>query len=306
MAKKGNKIDGWIIVDKDQGLTSTDVVRRVKRILHPIKIGHAGTLDPLATGILPLALGEATKTVPYIVDASKEYLFTIKWGEERTTDDAEGEVLATSDLRPAVADIQAALREFTGEIEQIPPQFSALKIKGKRAYDLARAGHKVDLKPRAARIDIFELTKGDTDSDKEGKNDRHHASFRVTCGKGTYIRALARDLGRKLQCFGHITAIRRTSVGPFSLTNAISLAKLDELSHSARVLEALIPVMTALDDIPALAITKDEARRIKNGQTLRLPTKRSGTVRLTLDKALIALASVDDGETRPLRIFNLN
>lgn len=298
MARKGNKVDGWIIVDKDSGMTSADVVRRVKRILHPQKIGHAGTLDPLATGILPLALGEATKTVSYITDAIKEYEFTIRWGEERTTDDSEGDIVKTSALRPGEKDIIKELPGFIGEIEQIPPQFSALKVDGQRAYKLARAGKPVELKPRLVKIDTFEPI--------SGQNDRDHASFHVICGKGTYIRALARDLGRKLQCFGHITAIRRTVVGPFSQSRAFSLAKLDDLSHSARVLEALIPVMTALDDIPALAVTKDEAWRIKNGQVIRLPTKKSGTVCLTLDKTLVALATVEDGETRPLRIFNLN
>ncbi|MCH7806470.1 MAG: tRNA pseudouridine(55) synthase TruB [Proteobacteria bacterium] len=298
MSRKGNKIDGWIIVDKDPGMTSTDVVRAIKRILHPLKTGHAGTLDPLATGILPIALGEATKTIPYIVDAKKEYDFTIRWGEQRTTDDSEGEVVKSSDKRPSAQDIKAALPAFVGEIEQLPPQFSALKVGGKRAYDLARSGQTVELKPRMVTVDVFDLI-GDG-------GDENHGNFYVVCGKGTYIRSLARDLGQKLQCFGHITAIRRTRVGPFSEACVISLAKLNDLSHSARALEALIPVMTALDDIPALAITEDEARRIKNGQTLRLPTKRSGTVRLTLDKALIALASVNQGETRPLRVFNLN
>lgn len=298
MSRKGNKIDGWIIVDKDPGMTSTDVVRAIKRIFHPLKTGHAGTLDPLATGILPIALGEATKTIPYIVDAKKEYDFTIRWGEQRTTDDSEGEVVKSSDKRPSARDIKAALPAFVGEIEQMPPQFSALKVGGKRAYDLARSGQTVELKPRMVTVDVFDLI-GDG-------GDENHGNFHVVCGKGTYIRSLARDLGQKLQCFGHITAIRRTRVGPFSEACVISLAKLNDLSHSARALEALIPVMTALDDIPALAITEDEARRIKNGQTLRLPTKRSGTVRLTLDKALIALASVTEGETKPLRVFNLN
>jgi len=296
MAKKGSKIDGWFVIDKDGGMTSTDVVRRIKRILHPQKVGHAGTLDPLATGILPIALGEATKTVPYIVDAEKEYAFTVQWGEERTTDDAEGEVTEVSDTRPSLDDIKAALPAFIGEIDQMPPQFSALKVDGQRAYDLARNGKSVDLKARKVTIKAFNLIEGDEDSCK----------FHVICGKGTYIRSLARDLGRKLQCFGHITAIRRTRVGPFSEAGAISLAKLDDLSHSARALEALIPVMTALDDIPELAITRDEAHRIRCGQALRLPTKRSGTVRLTLDKGLIALAEVTEGETRTLRVFNLN
>ena len=292
-----NQINGWLVIDKAKGVTSADVVRGVKRLLSPKKIGHAGTLDPLATGVLPLALGEATKTVSHIVDASKEYRFTVRWGEERTTDDSEGEVVKTSKKRPSEKEILDALPAFTGEIEQVPPAFSAVKVSGKRAYDLARAGEKVELQPRPARIDSFELLPETLEKDRAG--------FHVTCGKGTYIRALARDLGRNLACFGHIEQIRRTRVGPFGEKDAISLASSDDLGHSARASEAILPVMTALDDIPALAVTEDEARRIRNGQALRLPTSRSGTVRITSGGNLIALAEVSEKQAKPLRIFHL-
>ena len=296
MAKKGNPIHGWFNIDKTPDMTSTDVVRAIKRILSPKKIGYAGTLDPLATGILPIALGEATKTIPYIVDAEKEYTFTVKFGEETTTDDTEGEISETSDSRPSEAEILAAMDDFRGEIQQVPPKFSAVKVDGKRAYELARAGKDVELKARAAHIFEFTLKSVAKNSD--------NASFSVTCGKGTYIRSIARDLGRKLGCFGHVTSIRRTRVGPFSEKSAISLEKLIDLGHSARALEALAPIMTALDDIPELAITGGEAKRARNGQALQLPTSRSGTVRLTHEGELIALAEVENKRARLLRVFN--
>lgn len=296
MAKKGNPIHGWFIIDKTPDMTSADVVRAIKRVVQPKKIGHAGTLDPLATGILPIALGEATKTIPYIVDSEKEYTFTIKFGEETTTDDTEGEVSENSDSRPRKAEILAAMDDFRGEIQQIPPKFSAVKVDGKRAYELARAGEAVELKPRAAHIMEFTLK-------SVGKNG-DNATFSVVCGKGTYIRSLARDLGRKLRCFGHVTSIRRNRVGPFSEKDAISLEKLIDLGHSARALEALQPIMTALDDIPELAITGGEAKRARNGQALQLPTSRSGTVRLTCEGELIALAEVENKRAKLLRVFN--
>lgn len=296
MAKKGNPIHGWFVIDKTPDMTSADVVRAIKRVVQPKKIGHAGTLDPLATGILPIALGEATKTIPYIVEREKEYTFTIKFGEETATDDTEGEVTETSDSRPTEAEILAAMDGFRGEIQQIPPKFSAVKVDGKRAYELARAGEHVELKPRAAHIMEFKLL-------SVGKNE-DYAIFSVICGKGTYIRAIARDLGRKLECFGHIITLRRTRVGPFSEKTAISLEKLIDLGHSARALEALRPIMTALDDIPELAITGGEAKRARNGQALQLPTSRSGTVRLTFEGELIALAEVENKRAKLLRVFN--
>ncbi len=297
MTRKGNAINGWFVIDKHQGVTSTDVVRAIKRLLHPQKIGHAGTLDPLATGVLPIALGEATKTIPYIVDSQKAYTFSVKFGEERTTDDAEGEVTETSAKRPSKKAIVAGMKDFEGEIEQIPPQFSAVKVKGRRAYELARAGEKVALKPRLAEIIDFSLV------DFGEKMD--HASFSIECGKGTYIRSIARDLGRNLGCFGHVISIRRTRVGPFSENDSISLEKLIDLSHSARALEALKPVMTALDDIPALAVTKSEAKRARNGQALHLPTSLKGVARLTFEGELVALAEVENKRAQPLRVFNL-
>ena len=297
MAGEKNNINGWLVIDKEVGKTSTDVIRDLKRLLHPKKIGHGGTLDPLATGILPIALGEATKTVSYIMDATKEYVFTVQWGEERTTDDSEGEVTEMSEKRPSKGEILQAVLEYIGEIKQIPPQYSAIKVDGKRAYKLARAGEKVKLKSRLVRIDSFEISENGFKKDQ--------TTFHVQCGKGTYIRSLARDLGRKLGCFGYITNIRRTRVGSFTEKNAFSLVSSGVLSHSARALEALLPVMTVLDDIPALAVTTDEARRIRNGQVLRLPTSLCGTVRITSKGNLIALAEVSEKQARPLRVFNL-
>lgn len=299
MAKnKGNKIDGWLVIDKAPGMTSTDVVRRVKRLLNPAKIGHAGTLDPLATGVLPLGLGEATKTMPYLVDALKEYDFTVRWGEERSTDDREGPVTATSSRRPTAEALEEALPAFVGDIEQLPPAFSAIKVAGQRAYKLARAGQTPELKPR--RVLVRELRRTDDGGDKD------FASFHLVCGKGAYVRAIARDLARKLGTFGHAAAIRRTRVGPFHEKAAISLDMLEDLSHSARALEELLPVMTALDDIPALAVTEGEAIRLRHGQGLRLPTTKSGTVQLTSDGNLVALAEIKGGIARPLRVFNLS
>lgn len=297
MARKGNVLNGWLVIDKPAGVTSTDVVRLLKRTLHPAKIGHAGTLDPLATGILPIALGEATKTIPFLMESTKDYAFTVRFGEERATDDIEGEVTATSAKRPTRDGILKALPAFTGIISQVPPQYSAVKVKGQRAYQLARAGEAVVLKERPAEVKSFELTAVSPDGER--------ADFRVTCASGTYIRALGRDLGRALGCLGCIEAIRRTRVGPFSENHAISLDNQGLLGHSAPALEALLPVITALDDIPALAVTEGEAARIRCGEALRLPTARSGTVRITSQGELVALAEVSAGTAKPKRVFNL-
>ena len=293
--KRGNPIHGWLIIDKVEGPGSTDVVRGIKRIIQPQKVGHGGTLDPLATGVLPIAMGEATKTMPFIIDSTKVYEFGVAWGTSTTTDDREGDVVDTSDIRPTEADILAILPSFTGDIQQVPPAFSAIKVDGKRAYDIARRGGDVELKPR--KIEVFSINLKGHDGDL--------SHFEVTCGKGTYVRSLARDMARALGTFGHASYIRRTRVGPFSLKGAISLEKLDELSHSSRALEAVLPVATALDDIPALAVTADEAVRIKRGQQLRLPTERSGTMVLTSDGQVLAIVEVADGVAQPVRVFNL-
>ena len=322
--QKGRPISGWVVIDKPEGVTSTTVVSRVKRGLDARKAGHAGTLDPLASGILPIALGEATKTVPYLMDARKTYAFTARWGEARETDDREGAVTATSDIRPGADAIRAALPRFVGLVEQIPPKYSAIKVAGERAYDLARAGEAVELKPRLVEIDRFELL---------DCPDPDHARFRVECGKGTYIRSLVRDLAVALGTRGHVAHIRRLRVGPFTEKESIPLAKWEELSDSARTSEYLKPVETALADIPALAIGGAEAVRLRQGRSVILkPAHRAmlagqvGTQPLgdgpepfeagdpeeSEDVVLcshrgqpVALCRFDMHELQPMRVFNL-
>jgi tRNA pseudouridine55 synthase len=294
-----NKVDGWVVLDKPLGMGSTQAVGKVRWLYAAEKAGHGGTLDPLATGVLPIALGEATKTVPFIMDGRKEYRFTLSFGEARSTDDGEGEVTATSDVRPTDAAVRAALGQFTGRIEQMPPAFSALKIGGQRAYDLARAGEAVELKPRSVTIDRLELL---------ARPDADHADFVVGCGKGTYIRSLGRDLARALGAVGHLSALRRTAVGPFREEAAISLPKLEALGHNSRLLGALVPVATALDDIPALALTGTQADRLRHGQPVLLTRDAppSGTlVRAETGSKLVALVRSDGAALQPVRVFNL-
>jgi tRNA pseudouridine55 synthase len=302
--RKGRPVHGWLILDKPVGVSSTDAVSRVKRMFQAAKAGHAGTLDPLASGILPIALGEATKTVPFVVDGTKSYRFTVEWGVETDTDDAEGKAVESSDARPDRSDIESHLANFTGEIEQVPPRYSAIKVSGSRAYDLARGGDDFELSARTVqvnRLEIIELP------------DVDHCVLEAECGKGTYVRSLARDLGRALGCFGHVSALRRTQVGPFKEEATISLDKLGELSHSAAGLEGLdavlAPVETALDDIPALAISGDDAAKLTRGQVVLLRGRDApiinGPVYATLRGALVALGEVKRGELRPKRVFNL-
>jgi tRNA pseudouridine55 synthase len=294
-----NKVDGWVVLDKPLGLGSTQAVGKVRWLFAAEKAGHGGTLDPLATGILPIALGEATKTVPFIMDGRKEYRFTLRFGEARSTDDGEGEVVATSDVRPTDEAIRAALGQFIGEVEQMPPAFSALKIGGQRAYDLARAGETVELKLRTVTIDRLELL---------ARPDADHADFVVGCGKGTYIRSLGRDLAKALGTVGHLSALRRTAVGPFREEAAISLPKLEALGHNSRLLGALVPVETALDDIPALALTGTQADRLRHGQPVLLTRDAppSGTlVRAETGSKLVALVRSDGAALQPVRVFNL-
>ena len=297
--KKGEKIDGWVVLDKPVGLGSTPAVSRVRRLFGAQKAGHGGTLDPLASGVLPIALGEATKTVPFVMDGRKEYRFTLRFGEGRSTEDSEGEVTATSEARPADAAIRAALAAFVGEIVQTPPAFSALKIDGQRAYDLARAGEAVEMKPRRVSIDRLEfLVRPDTD----------HADFVVACGKGTYIRSLGRDLAIALGTVGHLSALRRTVAGPFREEAAISLPKLEALGHIPALFGALAPVATALDDIPALALTEAQADRLRQGQPVLLTRDAppSGAlVRAELGNRLVALVRSDGVSIQPVRVFNL-
>ncbi len=299
--RKGNPIHGWVVLDKPYGVGSTPMVSKMKWLFQAQKAGHAGTLDPLATGILPIALGEATKTVPFMMDAEKAYIFEITWGETRTTQDAEGEVTASSDVRPTDPNIRAALPQFVGNIEQAPPKFSAIKIDGKRAYDLARAGEAIEMKARPVRVDRFDLIEATPDT----------ATFEVDCGKGTYIRSLARDLAVELGACGYVSVLRRTRVGPFTLAQSIKLDELEEMCDVARVSEGLHPVTTALDDIPVLAITADQAVDLRHGRGITAPSDSPDLVhmddfiRAELEGVLIALCSPQDGIFIPKRVFNM-
>ena len=303
--RTGLPIHGWLAIDKPLGMTSTAVVAQVRRLTNAAKVGHGGTLDPLASGVLPVALGEATKTVSFAMDGAKTYRWTVTWGEQRSTDDAEGVVVATSDHRPSKDEIEAALPSFLGEIEQIPPVFSAVKIAGRRAYDLARAEQNVELQPRIVRIDRYNLLSCDEVS----------ASFEVATGKGAYIRSLARDLALKLGTVGYVSQLRRTACGPFDENKSISLEQLGEFVHSAAAAKIVLPIETVLDDIPALALTEEEARRLQSGQALSIdrlsvqkpfPTIEAGqTLRAMAEGRLVALARIDDGEVRPVRVLNL-
>lgn len=308
MARKahGVPIHGWIALDKPAGLTAAKVVARVKRALNAAKAGHGGTLDPLATGILPIALGEATKTSAFAMDSRKTYQFEVTWGAATDTDDSDGTVVRTSPRRPERSEIEAMLPRFTGRIEQIPPDYSAVKVAGQRAYDLARAKSELKLAPRTVDVRRFELIEAKCPD---------HARFEVDCGKGTYIRALVRDLARALGSEGHISALRRTRCGPFSENRAISLENLEGLGHKAAASEYLLPVKTVLDDIPALALTEEEARRMSLGQAIALwpVVKRTPLTGLDEGQAvqalcgerLIAVAEVGNGMVRPVRVLNL-
>lgn len=288
-------MNGWVILDKPTGITSAHAVAKVKRLLKPSKIGHAGTLDPLASGILPLALGEATKTVGYLMDASKAYAFTVNWGAETETDDVEGKVTAKSLNRPTQEDILAILPNFIGDISQTPPSYSAIKVDGKRAYDMARSGEAVELKARAVRVDSLEIT--DYHADK--------TTFICHCGKGTYIRSLARDMGRELGCYGHVTMLRRLKVGKFTENGSISLEKLAEMVHKGD-LGFLHSVASALDDIPAVSVTTSQAASLMRGQTVSLPLQKDqAAVSVHADGKLIAIGEVTAGVLKSRRIFNL-
>lgn len=302
--RKGDQVNGWVVVDKPAGPTSTHVVNIVRRAFNAQKAGHAGTLDPLATGVLPVALGEATKTIPYVMEAEKVYRFTVKWGEATATDDAEGEIIATSAHRPSKQEIEACLEGFLGEIEQVPPQFSAIKVDGERAYDLARAGEEVALKSRI--VTIFE-------AGLLGQPDADHAEFEIVCSKGTYVRALARDMGEALGACGHVSGLRRTATGPFDEEMSIPLDKIRDLSHSAPAsgpLEAfLLPVETALDDIPALALDGNDTAKLRRGQAVLLRGQQApvfdGPVLATHRGEPVALTEYDRGTLKPVRVFNL-
>jgi tRNA pseudouridine55 synthase len=302
---RGRPLDGWLIIDKPPGLTSTDVVNRVRRAFDAQKAGHGGTLDPLATGVLPIAFGTATKTVPYVMDGTKLYRFTLCFGEARDTDDADGKVTATSAARPTDAAIAAALPRFRGDIMQTPPTFSAVKVAGERAYDMAREGRAVVLEPRPARVDSFNLVE---------RPDADTAVFEVASGKGVYMRSLARDLAVTLGTLGHIAALRRMRVGPFTEAQAFRLDKLRASDDTAPASpDLLLPVVTALADIPALAVTEAEANGLRYGQAISLVTlmgripgsadPEGGLVRAMAGGCVIGLARLEDGWMKPERML---
>lgn len=319
--RKGDPVHGWVIVDKPAGIGSTPVVGKVRRYFNAQKAGHGGTLDPFASGVLPIALGEATKTMAHIVDGLKTYEFTVAWGTETDTLDIDGKVTATSPIRPTREEIEAALPGFIGTIEQVPPAFSAIKVDGQRAYDLARSGEQPELAPR--EVEVIDL-------DLIDMPDADHARFTMTCGKGTYVRAIGRDLAKKLGTVAHISLLRRTRVGPFRAENAVPLAEFDlesgentsfslealgENAHKAARQRHLLPLQAALDGIPAIALSEAEAMRLRNGQAVSLLRKLDlervsgigpGEIALatTADRAL-ALVRFEKGALHPVRVFNL-
>ncbi len=312
--KKGEDVSGWIVLDKPEEMTSTHAVSAVKRVFNANKAGHAGTLDPLASGILPIALGEATKTVPWLMEAEKTYLFTIKWGVSTKTQDREGEPTAESNVRPTPDQIRAALEGFIGEIEQVPPQFSAVKVDGERAYDIARSGEAVELEPRQVVVHEAELV---------GTEGADFATLRIRSGKGFYIRALVRDLAAKLGAEGHVWRLRRTAVGPFTEAQSVTLDELQLLGQKGAASERLNPVETALADIPALAINGEDAFKLRQGRPIVLlphvmedlkPKFRDRTIAgqdasraalaLFQGKA-VALGDVRAGKFKPTRVFHI-
>jgi tRNA pseudouridine55 synthase len=302
--RKGDAVSGWINLDKPRGLGSTSAVGRVRRAFNAQKAGHAGTLDPLADGILPIALGEATKTVAFLMGADKTYRFTVRWGVETATFDEEGAVTATSDVRPTRDAIESALGLFVGEIDQIPPAYSAVKVGGERAYDLAREGIAVDLAPRKVTIHDARLI---------ATPDADHAVVEIDCGKGTYVRALVRDLATALGTRAHVGQLRRTRVGPFGEATAIALDSLEDLCHRGAPLEALLPVETALDDIPELAVTAEDAFRLTQGRSIvllprqveTLRAQRTRTVSARHGGKIVALCEMRAGRLDPTRVFHL-
>jgi tRNA pseudouridine55 synthase len=292
-------VNGWLVLDKPVGMTSTHAVSVIRRRFAAKRAGHAGTLDPLASGCLPIALGEATKTVPFVMDGRKTYHFTVRWGEERDTDDAEGRIASASAARPAADAIRALLPRFTGTIAQVPPRFSALKVDGERAYDLAREGEMVELAPRPVEIYRLELV---------ATPDADHTVFAAECGKGTYVRSLARDMGRALGCLGHVAALRRTCVGPFTEDCAV---KLDALPEAAPTEAAalLLPVAAGLAALPSLTVSQADAGRLARGQPVLLRGRDApllqGWTAIFTQGALVGLAEAEKGELLPRRIFNL-
>ena len=290
-------INGWIIVDKPEGMSSAHVVAKIKRLFKVKKAGHGGTLDPMATGVLPIALGEATKALSYILEGTKAYRFEVKWGEARSTEDREGEITATSTHRPQPKDIEQVLPFFTGKIEQIPPAYSALKVNGKRAYALAREGQEVILSPRTLEIHSLTLLHTSPDS----------ATFEVVCSKGTYVRSLARDIALHLGTYGHLIGLRRIMAGPFHEKNAILLASLEDIGHKTELTKYVLPLQDALADILALEIEDIDGAKFRQGRTVLVPHKTEENTVLVFCKGIpLGFAKVSGGQIIPLRVFNMN
>ena len=290
------EVNGWVVLDKPVGITSTHAVARLKHLFNAKKAGHAGTLDPLASGLLPIAFGEATKTVPFVQDGEKAYRFTVRWGVETDSDDADGNVVRTSDARPAREAILAALPLFTGEIMQTPPAYSAIKINGERAYDLARDGQTVELEARPVTIRSLELVSATPDE----------AVLEARCTKGTYVRAIARDLGRHLGCLGHVTALRRTRVGPYTEIDAVPLAELE--AEGANPMDHMQSVETGLAEVPCVVVDRGAAARLRRGQPLILRGRDAptgGVAYAACGGVLVAFGPVEGGELTPTRVFNL-
>lgn len=297
--KKGRDISGWVIVDKPSGMSSTSVVGKVRWAFDANKAGHAGTLDPEATGLLAIALGEATKTVPFVTDANKAYRFTMTLGAATNTDDAEGEVIKTSDKRPSDDDIRAALPVFTGDIQQVPPQFSAVKIDGQRAYALARGGEDIDLAPRPLRVERLELIE---------RVDADTVILEMECGKGGYVRSIARDLGEYLGCFGHVLSLRRIWSGPFTADEAVSLETLTDLARTPDIEDLLLPLETGLQDLPHCILSAEGAVRISNGNPGAVVSSEAafGEVAWGSHRGVpVAVGIYQAGELRPTRVFRL-
>jgi tRNA pseudouridine55 synthase len=294
-ASARNDVHGWVVLDKPAGMTSTHAVSRLKRIFNAKKAGHAGTLDPLATGVLPVAFGEATKAVPFVQDGEKAYRFTVRWGAETDTGDSDGMLAAQSDTRPAAAEILALLPQFTGTFEQTPPSYSAIKINGERAYDLARGGEPPVLSSRPVTIHALHLIDAARDE----------AKFEARCGKGTYVRAIARDLGRSLGCYGHVSALRRTRVGPFFETDAV---RLPDLGGDASCAKALRRIEAGLMEVPRVVVDSSVAARLRRGQPVLLRGNdafRDGFAYAACGGVVIAVGAVENGELIPRRVFNL-
>ena len=298
--KKGRPVNGWLVVDKPAGVGSTTVVNKVKWAFGAQKAGHAGTLDPAATGVLAVALGEATKTVPYVTDAVKCYRFRVTLGAATTTDDAEGTVIETCEMRPTDAEIAAALGAFRGEIQQVPPQFSAVKVDGERAYDLAREGEVMDLAARPLWVERLEMI---------GRPDADHVDLEMVCGKGGYVRSIARDLGRALGCLGHVAWLRREWSGPFNASEGVSLEEIDRLAKSPEIDALLLPLELGLADLPELPCTPEGAVRLKNGNpgmVFSSTAQYGDEAWASYQGRPVAVGIYKAGELHPSRVFNLD